>query len=240
MRRDHRPYWLKKILKKINHWYSLRFVAPAFDELGIGAQFLAPQSVQVHGPNICAGRYLHCISHPHKAVKMTTWGDKVRKGAIRIGDYCLIAPGVEITSAEAITLGDSCMLAADVMIHDCDWHGLYNRLRPFRCSAPVTLGDNVWIGARAIITKGVTIGDNSVIGAGSIVTKDIPANVVAAGNPAKVVKTLNPKRKMLTRAFLFQHGDSYWQQQEEVDAFFTLDNTTVDWLRTVIKPSKHD
>lgn len=240
MRKDHRPYWFKKMIKRVSRWYSQRYVLPAFDSIGEGAEFLAPQFLHVHGGHIRAGRYLHCISNKQKPVKLTTWADKTHKGAITLGDYCLVAPGVEITSALSITLGNSCMLGADVMIHDCDWHGLYNRLRPFHCSAQVVLGQNVWVGARAIITKGVSIGDNSVIGAGSVVTKSIPANVVAAGNPAKIVKTLNPQRKMLTREFLFKNGTHYWQQQEDIDAFFTLNNGNIQWLKTLFKPTHHD
>jgi acetyltransferase-like isoleucine patch superfamily enzyme len=240
MRRDHRPFWLKLCLAYLNRWYSQRFISPAFESLGEGARFLAPRSVQINGPNISAGRFLHLISHPSKPVKLTTWGDKQRTGQITLGDYCLIAPGVEMTALRNIAIGDNCMVAADVLIHDSDWHGLYNRLRPFRCSAAVTLHNNVWIGMRAIITKGVTIGENSVVGAGSVVTKDIPANCVAAGNPAKVVKLLNPNRRMLTRAFLFKDGDTYWQRQSEIDAYFTLDNSTAHWLRTLVSPSRED
>ncbi|HEY7773249.1 MAG TPA: acyltransferase [Marinagarivorans sp.] len=240
MRRDHRPFWIKQLLAKMNRWYCHRYVRPHFDQLAEGARFLAPRSIQAHGPNISAGRYLHLISSPHKPVKITTWGDKCHQGSISIGDYCLIAPGVELTAMCGIEIGDNCMIAADALIHDSDWHGLYNRLRPFRCSKTVALGNNVWVGARAIITKGVSIGENSVIGAGSVVTKDIPANCVAAGNPAKVVKTLNPNRRMLTRAFLFKDGDRYWDQQREIDAYFTLDNSTIHWLRTLAVPSTHD
>lgn len=240
MRKDHRPFWLKKLLARVNRWYSHYHVRPHFDQLGKGARFLAPRTLQVNGPFIKAGRFLHLISSANKPVKLTTWGDKSHQGKITMGDYCLIAPGVEITSMVQIDIGDNCMLATEVLIHDSDWHGLYNRLRPFRCNAAVTLGDNVWIGARAIITKGVSIGENSVIGAGSVVTKDIPANCVAAGNPAKVVKQLNPKRRMLTRAFLFKNGDQYWQQQSEIDAYFTLDNSTAHWLRSLIKPTMKD
>lgn len=58
---------------------------------------------------------------------------------------------------------------------------------------PVRIGNNVWIGAGAVILPGVTIGDNSVIGAGSIVTKDIPANVVAVGNPCRVLREINDR-----------------------------------------------
>lgn len=240
MRRDHRPYWFKRVLMRLNQWYSKYYVHPQFDTIGQGARFLAPRSLQVNGPHIHAGRFLHLISNKNKPVKLTTWGDKNHQGNITIGDYCLIAPGVEVTAMSRITIGDNCMLAADVLIHDSDWHGLYNRLRPFRCTADVTLSNNVWVGTRAIITKGVSIGENSVIGAGAVVTKDIPANCVAAGNPAKIVKQLNPKRRMLTRAFLFKDGDQYWQQQSEIDAYFTLDNSTVHWLRSIIKPTPKD
>ena len=55
---------------------------------------------------------------------------------------------------------------------------------------PITVGDNVWIGGNVVVLPGVTIGSNSVIGAGSVVTKDIPSNVVAVGNPCKVIKEL--------------------------------------------------
>lgn len=56
--------------------------------------------------------------------------------------------------------------------------------------APIHIGSNVWIGAGVVITKGVTIGDNSIIAAGAVVTRDIPANVIAAGVPAKVIKEI--------------------------------------------------
>jgi maltose O-acetyltransferase len=55
---------------------------------------------------------------------------------------------------------------------------------------PITIGNNVWIGGGAIILPGVTVGENSVIGAGAVVTKDVPANVVAVGNPARVIRSI--------------------------------------------------
>ena len=65
------------------------------------------------------------------------------------------------------------MFAANVYISDSDWHGIYNRIRPFRCTKPVVLENNVWLGERVIVNKGVTIGENSVIGAGAVVTRDV-------------------------------------------------------------------
>ena len=240
MRKDHRPYWIKQLSAKINAWYSKCYVYPAFDSLGEHARFLAPHSLAIHGANITAGNYLHLISNPLNPIKLTTWQDKSSQGSITIGNYCLISPGVEMTSAASISIGDNCMIAADVMIHDSDWHGLYNRLRPFRCTKQVRLENNVWIGARAIILKGVTIGENSVIGAGSVVTQSVAANTVVAGNPAKVIKTLNPNRRRLTREFLFTQASDYWAEQDRIDAYFTLDNSVMHWLRTIIKPTHKD
>lgn len=201
---------------------------------------IAPRSVAINGRRISAGNYLHLISHQTKPVLLTTWSSKQGAGRIHIGDYCLIAPGVEITSAAGITIGSNCMIAQECIISDSDWHGLYNRTRPFRCTKAVTLADNVWLGARTIVGKGVSIGENSVVGAGSVVTKDIPANVVAAGNPAKVVKQLNPKRRMLKREFLFRQGDFYWQNQRLLDKYLTSGNTVSRWLRTRFCPNQND
>ena len=62
------------------------------------------------------------------------------------------------------------------------------RRAKWEAGAPITIGDNVWIGGGAIVLAGVSIGDNSIVGAGAVVTRDVPANVVAVGNPARVVR----------------------------------------------------
>jgi acetyltransferase-like isoleucine patch superfamily enzyme len=98
--------------------------------------------------------------------------------------------------ARAITIGDFCLLGGGVRIQDNDGHPLDPVLRQQHEKvadediAPVVLGRNVWVGARATILKGVTIGDNAVVGTGSIVTKDVPSNTVVAGNPARVIREL--------------------------------------------------
>jgi maltose O-acetyltransferase len=80
------------------------------------------------------------------------------------------------------------------MIMDSDFHQVWppelRNVYDDTQDADVIIGDNVWLGARVIVLKGVHVGENSVIAAGSIVTRSIPANAVAAGNPARVVKTL--------------------------------------------------
>ena len=79
------------------------------------------------------------------------------------------------------------MFANSAYISDSDWHGIYDRALPVGQSKEVVLEDNVWIGDGAIVSKGVTIGQNSIVGARTVVIKDVPANVVVAGNPAKVI-----------------------------------------------------
>ncbi|MEO6302047.1 MAG: DapH/DapD/GlmU-related protein, partial [Bacteroidia bacterium] len=86
-----------------------------------------------------------------------------------------------------IELGENVRCGANTLITDSDWHSDDPRAGKPKA---IRIEDNVWLGEGAKILKGVTIGKNSVIGAGSIVVSDIPANVVAAGNPAKVIKTL--------------------------------------------------
>ncbi len=240
MRKDHKPFLLKHYGNSINNWYIRRFICPQFDKIGTQPMVVKPRSCEIHGHNIEAGDFLHLISHPSKPVRLTTWSSKQSKGHISIGDFCLISPGVDITSAISIKIGDNTMIASDCSINDCDWHGIYNRTRPFRCSKPVTLGDNVWLGARVIVGKGVSIGNNSVIGAGSVVMSDIPDNVVAAGNPAKVIKTINSKRRMLKREYLFRNGSFYWENQRELDKYMTAGNTIWRWVLSLIRPTKYD
>lgn len=242
MRKEHKPLWIKKIEQYFARYYVHHCLRPQFDALGPYPFFLKPRSISLAGKNIVAGKHLHIISETHKPVSLSCWSSKQDQGRILIGDHCLISPGVSITSAVDIRLGNNCMIAADVSITDSDWHGIYNRTRPFKCSAPVSLGNNVWIGQRAIIGKGITIGDNSVVAAGSVVVSDVPPNTIVGGNPAKTIKSINPKRRMLTREFLFSHSDGefYRRNQEELDTLLLDGNSLYHWLKTKVKPSEQD
>lgn len=95
-----------------------------------------------------------------------------------------------------IYVGDCTMFAPNVTVSTAG-HPINPELREqaYQYNIPIHIGKNCWIGAGAILTPGVTIGDNTVIGAGSVVTKDIPANVVAVGNPCRVMREIGEHDK---------------------------------------------
>lgn len=96
-----------------------------------------------------------------------------------------------ILDCNKVYIGSNVLIAPKVQIYTA-YHPLdaETRRSGLEMAAPIVIGDDVWIGGGAIICPGVTIGNNTTIGAGSIVTKDIPANVVAAGNPCKIIRKL--------------------------------------------------
>jgi len=114
-----------------------------------------------------------------------------KNGKITIGHGSTLR-GTTIWASTEITIGDNFLSAPFAWIVDNDAHGIHpaRRGNNHAKSTPVKIGNNVWVGYRAIILKGVTIGDNSIIAAGAIVTKDIPANCIAAGVPAAIVKQI--------------------------------------------------
>ena len=116
------------------------------------------------------------------------------KGAVvDIGDDVGISSAT-ISAFQKISIGAHTLIGGNVLITDSDWHPVDPALRLGESSevstAEVVIGSNVFIGTRAVILKGSVIGDNSVIGAGSVVSGEIPANVVACGNPCVVVKSI--------------------------------------------------
>ncbi|NJN24872.1 MAG: acyltransferase [Cyclobacteriaceae bacterium] len=93
--------------------------------------------------------------------------------------------GTVIGAFKSVTIGNYVKCGANSLITDSDWHSDDPRSAEPK---PVVIGDNVWLGEGTKVLKGVTIGENSLIGAGSVVVKDIPANVIAAGNPCKIIR----------------------------------------------------
>lgn len=118
------------------------------------------------------GKYTHFGSNVYANFNLTLVDDT----DIYVGDNVMFGPNVVVATAG----------------HPVDPE---LRLKVAQFNIPVRIGNNVWIGAGAIVLPGVKIGDNSVIGAGSVVTKDIPANVVAVGNPCRVLREINERDK---------------------------------------------
>ena len=102
--------------------------------------------------------------------------------------------GLTLVDDTHIYVGDNCMFGPNVVVATAG-HPILPALREqgLQYNAPVRIGKNCWIGAGARVMPGVTIGDNSVIGAGSVVTRDIPSNVVAAGNPCRVLRPVGER-----------------------------------------------
>lgn len=111
---------------------------------------------------------------------------------ISIGKGSYINMNCNFIDDGQITIGKGVLIGPAVTIATVG-HPINPALREYMYCDPVTIGDNCWIGANAVICPGVTIGDNSVIGAGSVVTRDIPADVVAAGNPCQVIRAISER-----------------------------------------------
>jgi acetyltransferase-like isoleucine patch superfamily enzyme len=128
---------------------------------------------------------------------------------IRIGSRTHVGGGTLIGAAHLIEIGDDVLVAFDVLITDHNSHSLCfaersNDVREWIRErkdwthvpmVPVRIGNKAWIGARAIILKGVTIGEGAVVGAGSVVTKDVPDWTIVAGNPAQIIRPLTAEER---------------------------------------------
>lgn len=237
---DHRPYWLKRIYLWLERMYAERFVAPHFESLGVGQHFMKPWHMRVRGAHIRMGHNTHVVTAADRKVSLCSWKFAEHQGHISIGDNCLICPGVRIDSASSVTIEHNCMLAAGAYVTDADWHDIYDRTRTIGTTRPVVLKSNVWIGDGAIVCKGVTIGENSIIGAGAVVATDIPDNVIAAGNPARVVKQLDQDREIVTRAEMFVDPVDLANQTDKIDRYVLHHNSLWRWLRTVFFPRRGD
>lgn len=136
------------------------------------------------------------------------WGGR----HIHLGSYVYVNFGLTCVDDTHIYIGDHTMIAPQVTLATAG-HPILPALREqgYQYNAPVRIGRNCWIGAGAVVLPGVTIGDNAVIGAGSVVTKDIPADVVAVGNPCRVLRPVNDR----DREYYFKNRPIDWDEIPE-------------------------
>lgn len=152
------------------------------------------QSIRVGGHTLIAGELL-VFAHG---------------GSISLGEWCYIGEGARIWSSGAVNIGDRVLISHNVNIFDSTTHPISVRQRHAHFKTilltghppdinlderPVTIADDVWIGANASVLRGVTIGEGAIVGAGAVVTHDIPPYTIAAGNPARVIRELRPDER---------------------------------------------
>lgn len=169
---------MKEQLGYLNRLYDFNMTRPTelekrkamlkemFAEIGEGCYIEPPFHANF------GGKHVHFGKNIYANFNLTLVDDT----HIYVGDYTMFGPNVTVATAG---------------------HPILPELRKegYQYNASITIGKNCWIGAGAVILPGITIGDNVVIGAGSIVTKDIPSNVVAVGNPCKVLREVNEHDK---------------------------------------------
>jgi acetyltransferase-like isoleucine patch superfamily enzyme len=156
-------------------------VSRAFDNCG--KFFMATGKLNINKKNGYIGIGDKVLMY--KDCKISVWGTDF-ESRLKIGNNTSIGDRTEIHCGKEIIIGNNCNISWDVVIMDRDYHKLNSQEHIYKS---VHIGNEVWIGCRSIILKGVKIGDGAVVAAGSIVTKDVPSRCLVAGNPAKVIKT---------------------------------------------------
>ncbi|MBU9721243.1 MULTISPECIES: sugar O-acetyltransferase [Bacillaceae] len=119
---------------------------------------------------------------------------------ITVGDNFYANTNCTILDCAKVTIGDNVLIGPNVSLYTPN-HAIdaEERKQGYEVSLPITIGENVWIGGSVTIVPGVKIGDNTIIGAGSVVTKDVPSNVIAAGVPCKVIRSITENDKIANR-----------------------------------------
>jgi acetyltransferase-like isoleucine patch superfamily enzyme len=177
------------IRTEFNYWFLFR---KKFASIAARPVTWGIWNIVVYGPDIHLGKNVTIAAGDGAVTNFTSVSRAGRKGSIKIGNNVVIMSGVRISSASEVVIGDDCLIAGFCYITDADWHDVYDRLSSPGKTSPVIIERGVWLCDSAIICKGVHIGENSIVGAGSVVRRDVPPNVIVAGNPAKVVKRLDP------------------------------------------------
>ena len=187
---SHAKLWLQKW-----RWYQRN--ALPWNRLRIHAEFARRQAFAkwpVHGELLELFREGRLEVGAQAVFEPGVWLTAMAPGRIRIGGGTFLNMGVQIAAVELVEIGEHCMFANGCFITDGN-HRFDDPEKPvpwqgFTSKGPTRVGDNVWCGANVVITSGVTVGERCVIGANSVVTEDIPPFSIAAGAPAKVLRTI--------------------------------------------------
>jgi acetyltransferase-like isoleucine patch superfamily enzyme len=190
------------VVPRVKGVLALRFFRLLYPGFSVGPASRCWGTVQVtmgRGSSITIGEKLWMVSDSRRAGIALHSPCKLRTMAgahLSIGDHVGLN-GTSITCRRRIDIGSGTIVAANVVIVDSDFHRQWPPEERFfepgqESDRPVSIGRNVWIGMGSMVLKGATIGDGSIIGAGSVVSGAIPSDVLAAGVPARVIRTLSP------------------------------------------------
>lgn len=171
---------LQYLLKRLLAPLALR----GCTRVGPGARVRGFPVVENEGGEIVIGRGFCVFSYLAKVQLYAGPGAR-----LEIGDDAFVNNGTTLSASQHIRLGDRVNIAPHCTLIDNDFHGTDRRDGPPKV-APIVLEDDVWLGTRVTVLRGVTIGRGAVIAAGAVVTKDIPPGVLAGGVPARVIRRL--------------------------------------------------
>jgi acetyltransferase-like isoleucine patch superfamily enzyme len=178
------------IVRLLTTYVIVRYRLLRGDRVVFGPGFKANRKLVIKGPGrVIFGANVNAWAHEERNVIITYDRDVT----IRVGSNVRLN-GVGLMAKRGITIGDNCILGSTLLV-DTDFHSVRrdratNPHAPV-LSAPITIGANVWLAGQTVVLKGVTIGENTVVGFRAVVTRDVPPDVIVAGNPARVVRTLD-------------------------------------------------
>ena len=174
---------LRSTLSQVVPWLLAKFYLRHCDAIGRRVRTFGKPVVDNAGTMIL-GDKVRIVSKITPSELITFPG-----GKLEIGNSVFINRGTTISASQLVRIGNNCQIGTHCVIMDNDLHSIEDHLERPRPSH-VIIEDDVWLGTRVIVLKGVTIGKGSTIGAGSVVTKSIPPRSVAAGVPARVIRKL--------------------------------------------------
>lgn len=193
------PLFLKNMRQRRNYFRSL-WLKKQFKKIGTSVlfqkvDFLKGANYILIGDNTFFEKHLYLSAWDSYETKESS---QSFTPSIKIGSNCHFGAFNHITAINSIEIGDNLLTGKNVTITD-NSHGstelvdllIEPVLRPLISKGPIKIGNNVWIGDKATILPNVTIGDGAVIAANAVVTKNVPAYAVAAGNPARIIKSIN-------------------------------------------------